>query len=111
MGQLIQTTPGQSQQQREDWKADAFVNVFIDLPDGQGGVRSVKLSNNGLPLYNRRNKDAEFIQAGAADADGLNEFLREHVRFDFQMADGSSSESLGLADLMGLNAGATGTEG
>ena len=79
--------------QNDNWKADAFVNIYLPRRDGS----RAKLGSLNLKLS--RKTDSQVIEhlANAPDLAEALEQLKGRLEIDFNMADGSDSAELDLA--------------
>jgi len=78
--------------QNDNWRADAFVNIYLPRRDGS----RAKLGSLSLKLS--RKTDAQVIEhlANAPDLADALEQLKSRLEIDFNMADGSDSAELDL---------------
>jgi len=78
MGRLVSNFQApQAAQQNDSWKADAFLNVWVDVPGG----KAIKL---GAMSYKAGRKvDSQLIEM--LQKPGAVEALLKHIRLDFQV--------------------------
>ena len=72
----------------DDWKAQAFLNLWVPKPDGS------RLKIGAIPLKESRKNDAALIKR-LSEEDGLAS-LMDKLEIDFQIVDESKSVELGF---------------
>lgn len=72
----------------DSWKADAFLNMYIDRPDGS----SIKVG--AVTFKTSKKTDAAMIQR-LQDEDGIEAF-KKAVRFDFRMVTDEPISDIGF---------------
>ena len=73
----------------EDWKAQAFINVW--LPTKAGGKRKV----GSIPLKTSRAGDAQLIDFLSGGEDALRSLVNK-LEFDFQLSGGNPDSAFDL---------------
>lgn len=82
------TAAAPAQSNNDSWKADAFLNMYIDRPDGS----SIKVG--AVTFKTSKKTDAAMIQR-LQDADGIEAF-KKAVRFDFRMVTDEPISDIGF---------------
>lgn len=81
----------QSAQTNENWKAQAFINLF--LPTGDGGRRKI----GSIPLRANKPAEKQVIDYLQEDDSRMGALLSK-LEGDFQLADGSTGALFDLGD-------------
>jgi len=76
----------------DQWKADAFVNIY--LPTRDGGRRKLGY----IPLKTNKPLDKQLLDhiADADDLDTVLDQIKDRIVLDFQRADGNNGSELDL---------------
>lgn len=83
------TSTATAAQTNEDWKAQAFLNIW--LPTKAGGRRKV----GAIPLKTSRVGDAQLIDFLSGGEDALRSLVNK-LEFDFQLSGGNPENAFDL---------------